>query len=229
MPSALTPSERHAITFHLSYAMAASVGFYTVPGERVGQLIFGLVAAYNIALPLVGKRLGHDEWIQIWLYLVPLSAFQVFPDHVLASHLGTLVFPDLGSPRIGAVSAFMAGMWTLPLFVITFLGLRLQDRFSRRTALIGVGFATLVILVGSEAVLPALPVWYAQGVEKIGHVALYVIVPEILLGIVTFLAVERSPVRRVWENLISAGMVSAFYLLCLLSSFFLIERVLIGP
>ncbi len=229
MPSALTPSERHVITFHWLYAMAAGVGFYTVPREWVGPLIFALVAAYNIALPLAGRWLGHDDWIVIWLFLVPLSLFQVFPDHVLATHLGTLVFPDLGTPRLGAVNAFMAGMWTIPLFLITFLGLRLDDRFSRRAALLGVGLASLVILVGSEAVLPALPIWYAQGVETIGHVALYVIVPEILLGIATFLAVERSPRRKAWENLLSAGLVSAFYLLCLLGSYVLIERVVVHP
>ncbi len=90
------------------------------------------------------------------------------------------MFPDVGGPRIDTVNASMAGMWTIALFPVVFLGLRVEARSGRRAALAAVAVATFVVFVGSEAVAWGIPIWHAQNVAMVGGV--YVVIPEILLG-----------------------------------------------
>jgi hypothetical protein len=191
-----------------------------------GVRLFLLVVFYNMALPLAAHQLGHRRWIRIWLFLVPLSAFQVLPDAFLAERLGALVFPDLGGPRLGPVPAAMAGLWTIPLFLVLYLGERCLAEGSRRTALVAVAVASAALFVGAEATLWAVPIWYAQGVHTVAHVALYVVVPEILLGLAAFLAYEEMAGRHPLLQVLAAFCISSFYLGTLGISHLLVEGTL---
>ncbi|NBC17024.1 MAG: hypothetical protein GVY18_06875 [Bacteroidetes bacterium] len=158
----------------------------------------------------------------------PLSVLQVVPDWFLAEVLGVLVFPDLGVFRIGAVSGYMAGLWAVPLFVIVYVSLRLQER-SRR----GVGDLTAVVLAllifgAAEATLWRLGAWVAQDVTTVAHVALYVVPPEMLLGWTAFHAYRRVGDRPFPHKLGAAGLVMLIYLGSLCASYLLLERGLLN-
>ncbi len=128
-------SEGHALAFHALFA-AVAVAVLAVPVATLGARIFALVLGHNFALPVVARLLGHREWLSLWLFLLPLSAFQVVPDWVLSAVLGVLVFPDVGGPRIDTVNGSMAGIWTIALFPVVLLGQQIEARIGRRAALV---------------------------------------------------------------------------------------------
>ena len=220
------PSDRHVLGFHLVFAALASAALLAPVETPSGVRIFLLVVFYNMALPLAAHQLDHRRWIRIWLFLVPVSAFQVLPDAFLAARLEVLVFPNLGGPRLGPVPAAMAGMWTIPLFLVLYLGERCLAEKNLSTALGAVAVASAVLFVGAEATLWAVPIWYAQGVHTVGHVALYVIVPEILLGLAAFIACEELADRHPTLQVLAAFCVSTFYLGALGISHLLVEGAL---
>jgi hypothetical protein len=45
-----------------------------------------------------------------------------------------------------------------------------------------------LIFLGSEATLRSIPIWQAQNVQQNAHIGVYLIVPEIFLGIFVYLA-----------------------------------------
>ncbi|MEO0559849.1 MAG: hypothetical protein AAF170_16895, partial [Bacteroidota bacterium] len=167
-----------------------------------------------------------SEWVPLWGFLALVSLFQVIPDAFLASVLGTLVFPETGGPRIGKVPLAMAGMWTIPLWVSLFTARQLDQGSLYR----GLWIAALVcgvVLASSEATLWAVPIWEAaEGVTTVGRVAVYVILPEVLLGAVTYLAYHLSRERSWAAKGAVAGLVALVYLGALCASYGLVERVL---
>lgn len=195
------------------------------PVSSLGARIFALVVGYNLALPIAARLLRHREWLVLWLFLVPLSALQVVPDWVLSAVLGVLVFPDVGGPRLDTVSGSMAGMWTIALFPVLFLGSRVEARVGRRAAYAAVAVASFVIFVGSEAVAWRIPIWHAQNVAMFGNVALYVVVPEILLGLATYRVFQATASRTVHLSLAGAVALMLFYLGALIGCYSLIEVV----
>jgi hypothetical protein len=156
----------------------------------------------------------------------PLSLLQIFPDWFLSAVLGVLVFPDTGSPRVGDVPLFMGGLWIIPLFIIVLLGRRVQVRFTKNLAILAVCIASAVLFLGSEAVLWLIPIWYAHGVTMIAHVAIYLIVPEILLGLFTFLAFETFHTDMIWHRLGAAFTVMVIYLGNLCFFYLIIEHLI---
>lgn len=215
---------RDAIAFHIAFALVALAGL-ALPVPDLGWRLLGLVILYSIALPLVARARGHAEWVLLWAFLALVSLFQVGPDAFLASVLGTLHFPDTGGPRLGSTPLAMAGMWTIPLWVSLFTARQLDWGDLRR----GLWIAALVcgiVLVGSEATLWAVPIWEAaEGVTTIGRVAVYVVVPEILLGAVTYLAFMTTRDQAWTAKMAAAGLVSLVYLGALCASYGLVERV----
>ncbi len=218
----LDRSELHALAFHIAFAVAAA-GTLAMPVATLGTRIWALVLGYNLALPVAARALGHREWLTLWLFLVPVSALQVFPDWVLSAVLGVLVFPDTGGPRIDTVSASMAGMWTIALFPIVYVGLRVEERRGQTAAMIAVAVASLVVLVGSEAISWRIPIWYARDVAMLGHVALYVVIPEIVLGVATFRVFTATVERSLGWRLAGALGLMLFYLGALMASYHLFE------
>ena len=198
-----------------------------IPGALpVGPRLSALVIAYNLALPITGLRRGYPEWVRLWLFLFPLSILQIFPDWFLAAQLNVLVFPDTGSIRIGAVPAFMGGLWVIPLFITVFLGLCMSGRTERKYVILAVCLSSFLLFIGSETLLWAVPIWYARDVATVAHVALYLIVPEILLGLSAFLAYEASSARALWYRLGAAFTVMIIYLGNLCFFYFVLETLL---
>ncbi len=226
--SSLERSDRDAILLHAVFALLCPLVLAIPSGVPVGQRVFGLVLLYNVAIPVIAWRRRHPEWLTLWLFLVPLSALQVFPDWFLATELGVIVFPDTGSPMIGPISGFMAGLWTIPLFVIVLLGRCIAARSTRNVTLLVVAAASALLFVGSEATLWSIPIWYAQGVVTVAHVAVYVIVPEIMLGLSTFLAFESSLHRSIWYKLGAAFVITLIYLGGLCFFYLVVERLLVS-
>ena len=216
---------RDAIAFHAVFALIAGATL-ALPVPDLGWRLLGLVILYSVALPLVGRVRRHHEWVPLWGFLALVSVFQVVPDAFLASVLGTLHFPDTGGPRLGTTPLAMAGMWTIPLWVSLFTARQLDRGDVRRGAWIA-ALVCGVVLVGSEATLWAVPIWEAaEGVTTIGRVAVYVILPEVLLGAVAYLA-YMSTRNESWSvKLAAAGLVSLVYLGALCASYGLVERVL---
>jgi hypothetical protein len=186
------------------------------------------VLLYNALVPFVAYRRHHTRVLRIWLLVFPLSLLQVVPDWFLTEVLGVLVFPEVGVFRIGAVSGFMAGLWAIPLFMIVYGGLYVQERFTRRAGDAAALILAVLIFGVSEATLWQLDAWVAQDVTTLGHVALYVLPPEGLLGLTTlwaFRAVHRRPYHHV---LMAALLVMLIYLGSLCASFLLLERGLLS-
>ncbi len=226
--SNLERTDRDAILLHSVFALACLLVLAAPLGVPVGQRVSGLVLLYNVALPLVAWRRGHPEWLKLWLFLVPLSALQVFPDWFLADPLGVIEFPDTGALRIGPIPAFMAGLWTIPLFIIVLLGRRIAAQSTRNAALVAVALASVLLFVGSEATLWVIPIWHARNVTMVARVAVYLIVPEIILGLSTFLAFESSLHRSIWHKLSGAFVVMLIYLGGLCFFYLVVERLLLG-
>jgi hypothetical protein len=219
-------TERDAILLHTFFGVIVVLTLFISSGLSIGQRLCALVIVYNIMVPVVALLRRHHDWLAIWLFVFPLSLLQIFPDLFLSSVLGVIVFPDTGSPRVGDVPLFMGGLWIIPLFIIVLLGRRVQVRFTKNLAILAVCIASAVLFLGSEAVLWLIPIWYAHGVTVIAHVAIYLIVPEILLGLFTFLAFETFHIDMIWYRLGAAFTVMVIYLGNLCFFYLIIEHLI---
>jgi hypothetical protein len=207
---------RDALLLHLFFAAAAVAVFWALRAPDRGWGILGLVAVYNLLLPLIASRGGHRDWMELWAFLLPLSVLQVLPDWVLSQQFGILVFPDLGGPRIGTVPAYMAGLWVIPLFWILWLA----GRSGLTAALLA-----LLLFAGAEWAAQPLQLWHAQHVATLFGIAEYVLVPELLLGWAAAYAFDRSRDSNPFARLGAAICVTTFYTGALVLAYFLSEHV----
>ncbi|MEM0962360.1 MAG: hypothetical protein AAGK21_07505 [Bacteroidota bacterium] len=214
-------SVRDAVAFHAAFGVLALAGL-ALPAPALGWRLLALVVIYNVAFFLVGRWRMHREWTRLWAFLVPLSAFQVIPDAVLVGVIGSLDFPDTGGPRLGPIPLAMAGMWTIPLWVALFAADR--QRAGDRVRILVAGLFTGLILVGAEATLWAIPIWQAVGVTTVAHVALYVVLPEVLLGSVAYAAYLSTRDGSRGRQVAAAALVSLVYAGALVTSYGIIER-----
>jgi hypothetical protein len=210
MQISLTLSERDALFVHLSFIVLCTVVLLLPVPLLIGPRLFMLVVAYNILIPVVGYWRNHPDWLSLWLLVFSLSLFMVFPDWFLADPLGILVFLPDGFPKIGPVSGYMAGLWAIPLFIIVFLGLRIGERYTTRYAYTLVAAVSFLLFTGAEAGLTF--VWHAQNIFMIGSVALYIIGPELILGLSTYWAYASLKEKPRWWNLFAAFFLMVLYL-----------------
>ncbi len=223
----LQDNEKDALIIHAVFA-AFCVFMLIVPVHpKIGVRLLALVILYNLIMPLWGLIRRDRSLIQLWLFALILSLLQVFPDWFLSHQLGVLVFPDDGCFKIGTVSGYMAGLWAVPIFIIVFIGERVYIRHSKPAAYGAVALISLIIFVGSEQTLWMLPSWYAQNVLMIGHVAVYIIVPEILLGLAAYFAYQHVTRLSHWYKFPAAFSVMLFYLGSAVFFYFLIEKITI--
>lgn len=222
------PSIRDVVYVHLLFAVVAAAVLLFPATVGISARLLVVVIAYNVMIPLVALQRGHTEWIRIWLFAFALSILQIWPDWYLSAELGVLAFPEDGVLMIGTVPAYMAGLWAIPLFTIIYVGQLVQKQWADKWVLVIVGALTLAIFGSAEATMWMLPSWYAVGVTMIGHVAVYIIVPEIVLGLSTYITYDIVRERPLWMIAIAAVLVMILYLGCAVLSFFMIERVLLG-
>lgn len=192
----------------------AAFQFLHVP--MLGLAVLALVVAFNLLLPLFAGSSGNRHWFDLWLFLLPLSVFQVVPDWVLSQLLGILVFPDLGAPRIGHhVPVYMAGMWVIPLFWVLLI--------ARGSPLLAGGLA-LLVFGASEWAAPIFDIWRPRNVSTHYGIADYVLLPEALLGWAAAFAYRETGHAGIAVRIAAAAAVSVFYTGALVVSYFLIQR-----
>jgi hypothetical protein len=220
--------ERDLVGMHVAFGAVAGAALLA-PGALVqGWRIALLVVAYHLASVAVSVGRGHDRWLRAWWFAAVLSVFQVIPDAMLTVGLGTLVFPADGFPNLGPVTGFMAGLWTIPIVLIVTVADGAARRRGARDGWIAAMLAAGVIFASSEAVLPPLGIWEPVGVTTWGHVAWYVVPPELLLGAAAWWGVRTTRDRSPWLVVPVAAVVSLLYTGALGASWLLLEHGLLA-
>jgi len=214
---------RDFIIVHLIFiGMCFAVLIIPIP-ITMGIKLFILVTCYNLLILLVGLFRKYSEWVKLWVFVFLISLFQIWPDWFLSAQLNILVFPEDGLFKIGTVSGYMAGLWAIPLFLLCFFGLKLKEIYSHSKSLVLVGFLSFSIFVFAEQTMWMLQSWYPQNVTLLlGHVAIYIIIPEVILGLSTFYYFERIKNQHYIMLIVAAfgimllylGSASFFYFLC---------------
>lgn len=231
----LNRSEKDAILFHLAFGAVALVvialpagllGQKIAPSYSLGLRIWALLVGYHAALVWISFRRLHQNWLLTMRLLVPLGMFLIIPDGFLVAGLKTLVYTDMGVGKIFHVSSFMGLMWPIPLFVCTLVGRGLEARgYGYFQAAAGAGLSGLCIFYGAEEILTRIPIWYAVegSCTFLGHsnVAIYVLFPEFLLSMVTFMACRYS----LWQYHQSSQLVPMYITIC---GAFLIMTIYLG-
>lgn len=228
MKELLTKIERDVFFVHIIFVITCVVILLIPTDLKIGIRLFILVIIYNLAVPIVGIWRKHLEWVKIWLFAFILSLFQVFPDWFLSAQLEILVFPEDGLFKIGTVSGYMLLLWAIPLFIILFVGQRIQERYSLKMAYLAVALMALLIFGISEMTMWTVGSWYAQNVTMIGHMAVYIIIPEIILGLMTYYTYLTIQEKNHWLKIPAAFIVMLVYLGSAAFFYFLIERVIIS-
>lgn len=217
----------------LGFFAALSTGIMLIPmpaGWRF--LVCVLIFAAMFGAITYGRRNDEPELWGFWVFATLTSIFQVLPDWFLSKILGVLVFPPDGLFKIGTVSGYMAGLWAIPFFLIL-ISIRLLDYrkssqdflaagMNYKSAVVA-GLVALAIFASSEATLWILNSWYAKDVLKIGHVAVYVLLPEFLLGMILYTGFFLSHERSMVLKLIAAFLISVTYTGFLALSYLFIE------
>jgi hypothetical protein len=202
---------RLLLVLHVAFAAAAGAAYLLAPPQR-GVAVLAVAAGYVAGLLLVART--RREWLGWWVLLAPLSVLQVLPDWALVEIAGTLVFPDLGAPRIGdAVPLYMAGLWVPPLLAVLLL--------ARGSAVRGAVAAVLVFGV-AELLAPALGLWEPRGARQVGATALYVLPAEAVLGAAVVVAARAARTTR--ERLLAAAALALLYTGALFVSLLLLDR-----
>lgn len=220
----LTLSERDALLFYIAFSLT-SMAALLLPVGSMGLRICLLVTVYNIALPVTGYWRKHDTWLSAWAFLLPLSILQVFPDWFLSAQLDSLVFPDSSVPKIGTVSAFMALMWIIPLFIIVLLADSVRDKAGLGAALAVAGLSALLIFGAAEMFSWRLDMWHAQNVQQWQHMALYVLPAELLLGVYTYAGFLLTRSQGLAIKLAAAASVMLLYLGALAWFYLVVETL----
>jgi len=222
----LEREEKDLLIIHLVFALTC-IPVLLIP-IAIGIKLFILVIIYNFLIPVFSYWRVYYNWIKIWLFSFILSLFQIWPDWFLADQLGVIVFPpDDGIFRIGAVSGYMAGLWTIPFFAIIFSGQRVKEKKSINSAYFVVALLSFLIFAMSEGTLWILGSWYAQNVHLLfDHIAIYILVPEIILGFSAFYFYEMVREKPHWYKIPASFIVMMLYVGTAASFYFLIERIL---
>jgi len=219
--------EKDFLFIHALFAITCVLVLLIPIAIGIGIKLFILVTFYNLLVPLFAFWRGHNEWINIWLFVFILSILQIWPDWIFAQHLGTIAFPDDGFFHIGPVSAYMGGLWAIPFFAIIFIGQRVQERKSLNLAYLIVSLVSFLIFAVSEGTLWMLGSWYAQNVHLLfDHIAIYILIPEIILGLTTFYFYELIKEKSHWIKFPSTFLIMLLYIGTAVSSYFFIEKIL---
>jgi len=197
-----------------------------IPVFPIGIKLFLLVLSYNILIPVYGMIKKHSTWFNIWLFSLILSLFQIWPDWFLVSQLNVLIFPPDGFIKIGPVSGYMAGLWAIPFFIIIYFGNILKNKYSEKIMYIFIGLISLLIFGIAEQAMWLLGSWHAINVTLIGYGALYIIIPEIILGLMCYYAYEWSLERSILSKIIIAFLTMIIYLGNAVSFYFLLEKII---
>ncbi|MGY5859816.1 MAG: hypothetical protein RTU63_10640 [Candidatus Thorarchaeota archaeon] len=215
------------IVIHVIFAIIAAITLLFLPAAADAKMLV-LVIIYNALIVIEFNLKGHEEWKSIWLFSFILSLLMVFPDWYLADTLGALVFPVGGLPYIGgSIPLYMAGLWSIPFFILIFVGKEIQKRKSIEMTYGIVAILGVLTFVLSELTLVNLPSWSATVTGMTGNLAWYIIIPELFLALSTFICYEYVVEKKLWMKIIGAFAVMVFYIGNASFFYFLIETLLL--
>ncbi|MGY5881967.1 MAG: hypothetical protein RTV31_17100, partial [Candidatus Thorarchaeota archaeon] len=177
------------VLIHIIFAVLAAITLLLpIPTATISGKMLVLVLIYNGLIIIEFYSKGYENWKSIWMFAFILSLLMVFPDWYLSETLGALQFPDDGFPMIGgAIPIYMAGLWSIPFFIIMFVGKESHERKSLNLSYIVVSFLTVLTFTLAELTLVALPSWTATVTGMTGNLAWYIIIPELFLGLSAFI------------------------------------------
>ena len=214
------------ILTHILFSLTCGI-ILSIPILQIGPKLFILVIIYNLLIPIIGFYRKHQDWIKIWSFSLLISIFQIFPDWFLSAELDILVFPEDGLFKIGTVSGYMIGLWAIPLFIIIFVGLKIQDKKSNSLTYCTVAIISLLIFGISELSMWLLPSWYPQNVTLLfEHLAIYIIIPEIILGVSSYYLYIKFKESSLYCKILVAFTVMIIYMGNISFFFFLIEKII---
>ncbi len=214
---------------HLIFAIIAATTLLIPFQAAISVKLLVVVIIYSGMIVIVSYLGGYDEWKRIWVFTFILSLLMMFPDWFLADTLGALQFPDDGFPMIGgSIPVYMAGLWVIPFFIIVFIGRELQKRRSVKIAYGTVSILSVLIFALAELTLVSLPSWSATVSGMIGNLAIYIILPELILGLSVFICYNIVRERPIWMMIIGAFSVMVFYIGNASFFFFIVETLLLG-
>lgn len=225
MKELLTEMERDSVIVHIIFSIICAIVLF-LPEIPIGIKLFILVILYNIIIPLVGIWRKYPDWLNIWLFSFILGMFQIWPDWFLSAQLNILVFPEDGLFKIGTVSGYMLFLWAIPFFIILFIGHRINENSSLNTTYIIVALMSLLIFGISEMTIWMIGSWHAQNVTMLGNAAIYIFIPEIILGISTYYSYSLIKEKNHLAKIPAAFIVMLLYLGSAVFFYFLFERVL---
>ncbi len=199
-------SIREALWFHLLFFAASVPVLLFAHGPMLGQGLLALTIGYNVVLPLYALARGHTDWLKLWLFLLPLSCGQVLPDWALVQIAGVLSFPDHGAWRIGGVvPAYFMGLWIMLLFPITLISESTRSRYLTAAVL------SLLLFGFWEWAAQPLQLWQPQNVRTMAGIAVYVLIPEVILGLMTLKAYRDTRGSGIIQQVFSAFAVNLLY------------------
>ncbi len=118
----------------------------------------------------------------------------------------------------------MFGLWTIPLFMIL-LGNRVQKRLNVKYAYLTVGISALLVFGLSEQFLDFL--WYAQDVTRIGNIAVYILIPEIILGLSAYWIYLHLQDTLIFQKIFCIFQVMVLYLGNAAFFYYLVEKIIL--
>jgi hypothetical protein len=219
-------SVRDLVLVHLIFAVIAAATLMIPATLTINVRLLIVVTAYNVLLPIVAHQQGHDDWKGIWVFCIMLSVLQIFPDWFLSAGLNVLTFIDQSAPMVGDVPLYMAGLWAIPLFIIIYAGHRVSEQRGRLGGYVAAGSLSLLIFGMAEATMWMLSSWDTLAQVVIGHVALYILLPEVILGMTALLAYDTVRNRGLIYKLVAAYLVMTLYM-GNASLFYLVVEVLL--
>lgn len=202
--------ERHRdlVRLHVGFAVLCAV---LVPTLRIGVAALIAVVAYEVALLGLAVLRRDGGLARLWWFAVTLSVWQVVPDQVLVEVVGSLVFPPDGVPDLGAVTLPLAGMWAVPAVLVVVVADAVHARRGEVAGVLAAALTALVVFAAAEAVIPRLGLWEPVGVRTIGTVAPYILVAEVVLGVVLWLGWRAARDRPAAVTPLVTAVVSLAY------------------
>lgn len=183
--------------------------FQKLPPPRLGEAIGAAATLYLGVLAAAAWLRSHHDLVDAWMFLVPLSAFQVLPDWMLVQQR-LLAFPALGGPAIGPVPAYMAVLWVAPLLVVIWLA-EIARRRSEVLGLCAAAVASCAVFAAAEWAGVRHGLWVPRNVQTWHGIAPYVLAAETVLGVAAWLAFTMVQARVLVLKVAAAAIVSAAY------------------
>jgi len=198
--------------------------FQRLPPPRLGEAIGAAATLYLGLLVAAAWLRSHHDLVDAWMFLVPLSMFQVLPDWLLVQrHL--LTFPALGGPMLGPVPAYMAGLWVAPLLLVIWLA-EIARRRSEAFGLLAAAVASCAVFATAEWAGVRYGLWLPRNVSTWHGIAPYVLAAETVLGVAAWVAFAVVQARVLVLKVFAAAVVSAVYAGALIGAHIVFQRYL---